>query len=186
VNRLALKQQVTSSGDPRKGWCRVDHVPTKGEIAREEDFQTILTLEHRRAERTGREFVLMLLDSRNANGTRAALTKQLKSILSDVIRETDVIGWYETGITLGVLFTEVAASGESPVTEVIYSRVVTALRGKLHGSLASNLVVSLHSFPECSEKDRLDSIVNVALYPDTSRRNAPNSCPDIQAAADPA
>jgi hypothetical protein len=184
--RPAFKQQVTSSGDARKGWCRVDHIPTTGEMTREEDFQTILTLEHRRAERAGRQFVLMLLDSRKANGNRAALNKQLKSILSDIIRETDLIGWYETGITLGVLFTEVATSGENAVTEVIYSRVVTALRGKLHSSLASNLVVSLHAFPESAEKNRPDSIVNVALYPDMSRRNAPNSCPDMQTAADPA
>jgi hypothetical protein len=103
----------------------------------------------------------MLLDSRKANGTRAALNRQLKSILSDVIRETDLIGWYETGITLGVLFTEVAASGESPVTDVLYSRVVTALRGQLHGSLASNVVISLHAFPESSQKDYPDSTAAV-------------------------
>jgi hypothetical protein len=184
--RPALKKQITSSEDSPKGWCRVDHIPTKGEIAREEDFHTILALEHRRAGRVGSQFVLMLFDSRKANGTRAVLNKQLKSILPAVIRETDLIGWYEDGMILGVLFTEVAASGTSPVTEVLHSRVVTALREKLHRSLASNLVISLQALPESSEKERSDSIVSVAFYPgiDILERPAGNS--RVQTATDPA
>jgi hypothetical protein len=120
----------------------------------------------------------MLLDWRSANGTGSALHTQVVSILLEKIRETDLIGWYEQGV-LGVLFTELAPAG----AEILHARVVKALRDRLHRSLASNLMVTLRVFPE---KGSADSVVDVALYPETPERPAPKAYPDVQTAPDAA
>jgi hypothetical protein len=124
----------------------------------------------------------MLLDSRGANGTGSALHRQIVSILLEEIRETDLIGWYEQGV-LGVLFTELAPTGERSVIEILQARVVKALRDRLHRSLTSSLVVTLRVFPE---KGSAESVVDVALHPETSGNPAPKAYPDVQAAPDAA
>jgi hypothetical protein len=186
VGSLGLKKRETPwQVRDRKDWSLVDHIPMRGEIASEGAFHTILDLEHRRAARSHSRFVLMLLDSRKPNGYGPVLTRQLSSILSDAIRDTDLIGWYRQGAVLGVLFTELFATADSSADEALYSRVVTALREKLHRGLALNVVVTLRAFPESPEKGSPDSIVNVALFPEISEHH-PRKYPDVQAAADPA
>ena len=165
-------------GDRPKNWSRLSRVSTSARVAREDAFHTILALEHRRAERSRSRFALMLLDSRSANGSGSALHTQIVSILLEKIRETDLIGWYEQGV-LGVLFTELAPAG----AEILHARVVKALRDRLHRSLASNLMVTLRVFPE---KGSADSVVDVALYPETPERPAPKAYPDVQTAPDAA
>ena len=151
-----------------------DCITVKRDRALQEDaFHTVLTLERRRAERSLRPFVLLLLDSRavHTNGNGAVFTERLTSIVSDAIRETDLIGWYDQGAVLGVIFTEVNTEAKDPVTEVLYSKVLAALRENLDRKLASNLVVTVHLFPENgNNKDRNDSIADIKLYPDLSRK----------------
>ena len=46
----------------------------------------------------------------------------------DATRETDIVGWYEDGAILAVIFTEINLEGTSPITEILHSKVVKALR----------------------------------------------------------
>lgn len=179
------KTQIEPQTD-RKGWHYVNHLPMNGEAALEDSFHSILALEHRRAERSGSPFVLMLLSSRKPSGGDSALTRQLTPILSDVIRETDLIGWYRQGVILGVIFTEVGLSEKGPVTSILYSRVTKALRESLDRKLASSLVVTLRAFPESSKNGCSDAIVNVPLCPEVSEHRSPKAYPDIRTAVDPA
>jgi len=176
-----IGEEVWLEGDRPKNWSQLNRVPMSGHVAREDAFHTILALEHRRAERSRSRFALMLLDSRSANGTGSALHTQIVSILLEKIRETDLIGWYEQGV-LGVLFTELAPAGAHSVIEILHARVVKALRDRLHRSLASTLIVTLRVFPKGSE----DSVVDVALYPETPGRPAPKAYPDVQTEPDAA
>ena len=171
-------EKVWSEGDRPKNWTQLNRVPMSERVAREDAFHTILALEHRRAQRSRSRFALMLLDWRSANGTGSALHTQVVSILLEKIRETDLIGWCEQGV-LGVLFTELAPAG----AEILHARVVKALRDRLHRSLASSLMVTLRVFPE---KGSADSVVDVALYPETPERPAPKAYPDVQTAPDAA
>lgn len=179
-----MSELTNVSWNGRKSWSDVHHVPTKGKLAPEDAFRTILALEHRRAARSGCRFVLMLLDSREANGRGPTLTREITSILSDAIRETDLIGWYEQGAVLGVLFTELAESGNNAITQILCSRVVAALRGKLHSSLAAGVVLNLRALPEGADNGP-DSVMNVALYPNIPAPQV-RKYPDVQTAADPA
>src|SRR6204780_5203846 len=111
----------TRQGNSRKHLSSIGHIPIRREaVLKEEILHTMLTLERRRAERSRKPFVLMLLDSSavHANGNRATFIGQLSSTVCDATRETDLVGWYEDGVVLAVIFTEVSLEGTNPVTEV--------------------------------------------------------------------
>lgn len=142
-------------------------------ILKEETFRAMLTLERRRAERSRKPFVLMLLDSTAArsNGHRSAPLESLTTILSDATRETDLIGWYEESTVLAVIFTEVSLEGENPVTEILHRKVVRALQENLDPKLASKLRITLHLFPEnWEDKGKSNSTADTKLYPDLSNK----------------
>ena len=145
----------------------------------EDTFHTMLALERRRAERSRKPFVLMLLDSRalfqNGNGNR--LLEQLTSAVLASSRETDLIGWYKKGAILGVIFTEVSLSEKHPITQVLLTKVVKALHERVDRQYASKIVITAHLFPENSNQEGSDSAADVNLYPDLvpqgSRKRAP-------------
>jgi lipopolysaccharide/colanic/teichoic acid biosynthesis glycosyltransferase len=134
-------------------------------------FHAMLSRECRRAERSRKPFVLILLDSHavHKNGSVAAFIKRLTSVVSDATRETDIIGWYEEGLILGVIFTEINLERKSLITEVLYSKVVAALRDNLDQPLASNLVVSVHLIPESWDMHPPDRVADMKMYQDPSR-----------------
>ena len=66
-----------------------------GGVLQEDAFRAILGYERRRAERSHRPFVLMLIESRAARSNGTARLERLTPVISGAIRETDVIGWYE-------------------------------------------------------------------------------------------
>jgi lipopolysaccharide/colanic/teichoic acid biosynthesis glycosyltransferase len=178
----ALGEQGAQSGNGRKALARFGHLPARREgVLKEEAFHAMLTLERRRAERSRNPFVLMLIDSHavHKNGSGASFLGRLTSVVSNAIRETDIIGWHEEGEVLSVIFTEINLEGKSLITEVLHSKVVTALRENLGHRLASNLVVSVHLFPESWDKDRPDREADIKLYPDLSRKGSKKRLPMI-------
>lgn len=144
-------------------------------VLHEETFHAMLSLERRRAERSRKPFVLMLLDSgaARANGQSPIFFDRLASILCDATRETDLIGWYESGSVLAVIFTEVSSEGENPIAQLLYSKIVGTLQENLDPKLASRLHITVHLFPEDWEgKEHSDRVVDSKLYPDLSRKSA--------------
>src|SRR5215813_12770639 len=69
-------------------------------------FLSMLTIERRRAERSRKPFVLMLLDTYLANGSGTGILRQAIEVLAHSKRETDLMGWYTTGSIVGVIFSE--------------------------------------------------------------------------------
>ena len=82
----------------------------------------MLTLERRRAERSRKPFVLMLLDANLENGTAEEILRQAVDIVVASKRETDLVGWYKQGAILGVIFTEVNLEGELTETAPLEDR----------------------------------------------------------------
>ena len=144
----------TRQGNGRKNLSGFGQVPIRREtILKEEILHSMLTLERRRAERSRKPFVLMLVDSSavRTNGNRSSFVGQLTSTVCDATRETDLVGWYEDGVVLAVIFTEVSSEGKAPVTEVLHSKMVRAFRDNLDPKLASKLTITVHLFPETWE-----------------------------------
>jgi lipopolysaccharide/colanic/teichoic acid biosynthesis glycosyltransferase len=153
----------------KKGSSRLARIPFRREdVLEEKTFRAMLALERRRAERSRQPFVLMLLDSSAVSAERggAAFVEKLAPTVSAAIRESDLIGWYQEGTVLGVMFTGVSVDANCSIAEVLYSKVVKALRANLDPRLASKLVLTVHLFPESWGTGRSDRVADAKLYPD--------------------
>src|ERR1700692_3255170 len=97
--------------------------PEQEDVLAENIFHSMLTLERRRAERSRKPFVLMLLDVNLENGIAEEIFRQAVDIVVASKRETDLVGWYKQGAILGIIFTEVSLDGELPITETVRTKV---------------------------------------------------------------
>src|SRR5580704_3121658 len=91
----------------------------------EEAFRRMLVIERKRTERSGKPFLLMLVEAGNHQRSEKS-AKALKSIsraLLSSTRETDVIGWYKDGITVGAMFTGLVFDDKNAILSTILTRV---------------------------------------------------------------
>jgi len=140
------------------------------EVLVENVFHSMLTLERRRAERSRKPFVLMLLDANLENGTAEQILREAVDIVVVSKRETDVVGWYKNGAILGVIFTEVSLEGERPITDTLRTKIDTAFIKHLGRERAARIAISLHPFPESWDKDSSGWVADSKLYPDLKRK----------------
>jgi exopolysaccharide biosynthesis polyprenyl glycosylphosphotransferase len=175
----ALQRSGSRSG--RRSVASFGQLPPKREaILGQEVFHAMLTFERRRAERSRKPFVLMLIDSQalHLNGNARSFREQLTSIVTHSTRETDIVGWYKDGAVLGVIFTE-TNHAESAITEVLHAKVVTALRENLDHSMASRLVITCHVFPETWDAQKPDRSTDLKLYPDLDHKTSKRQVPKV-------
>jgi lipopolysaccharide/colanic/teichoic acid biosynthesis glycosyltransferase len=174
--------RIATRGDQKSGRHTTGHGSTPSlnllnepTILQEQIFQTMLTRERRRAERSRNSFVLMLLDTGSAVWTESSdrLMSQVASVLLKTTRETDSVGWYKSGLVLGVIFTETSPEYKDSITEILRSKVVEALH---KSQVASNLVITIHQFPE-SKGDGGEPIADSRLYPDLTQGSTQKSLP---------
>lgn len=168
-----LTERGQRQGGGRGTFSRFGHLLAKREcVFREEEFHAMLTLERRRAERSRRPFVLMLVDSHavDKNLAEADFIERLTSVVSSATRETDIIGWYDDGVILAVIFTEINSEDKIPVSEVLYSKLVTALQDCFDHRLVSNLIVTVHLFPQSGGGHRLGRVADIKIHQDLSRK----------------
>jgi lipopolysaccharide/colanic/teichoic acid biosynthesis glycosyltransferase len=140
-------------------------------------FHSLLTLERRRAERSRKPFVLMLLDANLENGSGASILKKAADVIMGSKRETDLVGWYKESDILGVIFTEVSIEGERPLTEILRTKIDTALAGNLGREKADKIAISLHVFPEIWDRNDSDWVADAKFYPDRNPGNSRKRMP---------
>jgi lipopolysaccharide/colanic/teichoic acid biosynthesis glycosyltransferase len=142
-------------------------------IFQEDTFHKALALERHRAERSRRSFILMLLDLGvyRAEERSRSLISSMSSVVSGLVRQTDVVGWYENGMLLGVIFTDIPDSGPV-ILETLRAKVIHALTGKLGPEVASKLAVTLHLFPEEGDWKEAGPRIDIRLYPDLSKKRS--------------
>jgi lipopolysaccharide/colanic/teichoic acid biosynthesis glycosyltransferase len=167
----ALWEQGVLRVSTRRAGATADaRVASREEVLQEESFRSMLTLERRRAERSRKPFVLMLVDASAYTEKRSAerFMSRVTSVLLKSTRETDMVGWYENGVVLGVIFTEVSLECENPITQILRTKIVDALRGELSREGACNLAISVHLFPESSGRDGAEPGADTRFYSDLS------------------
>lgn len=173
-NQQSAKQSGAKYSEPRDFGI----LPTPDETALTEGvFHSLLTHERRRAERSRKPFVLMLLDANLEDGTAAEILKNAVDVVLASKRETDLVGWYKQEMILGVIFTEVSVEGELPVTETLRTKIETALIKHLGREPASKIAISLHLFPENWDKDHTGWVADSKLYPDLKRKTSRKRLP---------
>jgi len=139
-------------------------------------FMRMLCLERRRSNRSGRRFVLMLLDSGallKTAGKPQIATKLLEAV-SNAVRDTDLKGWYKQGSVIGVIFTEVGTNNDKTVVQTLSGKVTTALYDSLSIDQINEIKLSFHVFPEDWDEDQpagpVASTLQLALAEEVSRR----------------
>lgn len=140
-------------------------------------FTKMLALERKRTERSGIPFLLVLLNIEHlslANGDRDAEGRQIVNAFTSVVRETDLVGWYKSGMVMGIVFPEARRSTDTgSIVNPILAKVMTALNTHLPPAKASRIAISWHMFPETPGDDSGISS-NKELYPDLANRNKAN------------
>jgi lipopolysaccharide/colanic/teichoic acid biosynthesis glycosyltransferase len=136
-------------------------------------FLRALRLERKRAERSRKPFVLMLLDLpaplRNGKG-RNLLNKTVPAILSST-RETDIAGWHQENAALGVIFAELGAADTKCTLGALRVRVIALLQAVLRAEELAQIRVTFHCFPE-EDWGRDDTGLPIEkLYPDLVKRD---------------
>lgn len=140
------------------------------EILPERSFSRSLALERKRSERSRRSFILMLLEATRFSGKTFSTQTIDRAFLalSSCTRQTDVIGWYEMGSAVGVIFTEVAEMPKEVLLESLSNRVSVALRAAMGDEEFDRSVLTFHVYPEDPQPPNPESF-NSALYPDIIR-----------------
>jgi lipopolysaccharide/colanic/teichoic acid biosynthesis glycosyltransferase len=129
------------------------HAISEGSLASamlpEELFIKQLGLERKRAERSGRRFVLMLLDAaRLVRGkSRGEALERIVSALVHSVRETDIKGWYAES-TIGVIFTDIGMGDGTDVAKALLSKVTGALCRALTIEDINEIRLFFHIYPE--------------------------------------
>jgi len=133
----------------------------------EDYFQEMVYLERRRSERTGRPFLLMLLDLGGAFAPPPPDAAAAARKICAMTREVDIKGWYRHNHVLGVIFTETPESA----ADELRAKVLSSLSAQdALGSRAEGVKLSFHAFPSASGGGGAIP-VDFNLYPDLKRRD---------------
>jgi lipopolysaccharide/colanic/teichoic acid biosynthesis glycosyltransferase len=138
------------------------------QILPEDLFLGILCLERKRAERSGRKFLLLLLDATDTlvNGRPGEVLKGFVQAANSARRETDPAGWYKQDLILGVMFTELGPQNDTETIERLLGKVHQSLSVHLSSADVKQIQVSVHIFPDGSKDNDPDMDANSAFYPD--------------------
>ena len=137
-------------------------------------FMRMLCVERKRTERSGRRFVLMLLDAGRLMKPGTQVAGKLMGAITQSTRDTDLRGWYEDGI-IGVIFTEVGPGDEKQIVRSLSTKVTDALYDALTLDQMNEVRLSFHVFPEDwndgnGASHPLTSTLQLAMSREISRR----------------
>ncbi len=139
----------------------------------QDSFIHVLSLERRRAERSRRQFLLVLLDARavpQPERRDQVLLKAATAIFRST-RETDIRGWYQADAIIGVIFTEIGPADTTVALNAVQTKIGAALRSELKLRQTNEIHVSFHLFPEEWDCDHPQFPADPQLYPDLLKEN---------------
>ena len=112
-------------------------------------FLRMLCLERKRAERSRKGFVLMLLESGTLLSTarNGKTLETIRAALDHSTRDTDIKGWYRDKTVLGIIFTEIALDEGRELAKLLLSKVTNALCAALNLEHLNLIRITVHAFP---------------------------------------
>ncbi len=137
-------------------------------------FREMLYLERRRAERSKKPFLLMLLNMENIHKDdgKMEFTRMITNALSSTTREIDIKGWYKDDRIIGVIFFDMSAKDIDLINEKMLGGFNR--HGVLDSPLFDRVRISYHPFPEEPDRDKRDTEFDSDLYPDLRERESAN------------
>lgn len=133
----------------------------------EDDFNRMLSLERKRTQRSKKPFLLMLLDiSKLVNPhPNPEVLHRVGNVLESGIRETDVRGWYQKGVVIGVIFTDLE-NALSDVRQRLFGKVLLSLARELEPKELDKIEITYHVFPEDHDRQGGSGRFDTRLYKD--------------------
>ena len=136
-------------------------------------FLQALCRERKRAERSRRLFVLMVLHLGESveNRDGAHVLSKSGDAISSAIRATDIAGWYKRHSAFAVIFTELGTADKKSALSALRERVTTTLRSTLRTDELPHVHLSFHCFPEDWHDHETALPAIVQMYPDLAQRD---------------
>jgi lipopolysaccharide/colanic/teichoic acid biosynthesis glycosyltransferase len=136
-------------------------------------FARLMAVERKRSERSGRRFVLMLLE-RGAQikpGQKDDLLAKLVDVVRRTLRETDLMGWHRDREVIGVILTELGTGNDQAVVQAVSGKVITALYDSLSIHEINDVKLSFHVYPEdWDEEGPAGAILQLMIEHELKRR----------------
>ena len=133
-------------------------------------FVQMLRLERRRTERSGKQFMLVLVSGDDFHTEHGGmLINNVVAAISSSTRETDVLGWYERDVTLGLLMTEIGLADTATIDTII-QKISVRVEEVVGPEKYNRLKLTFRVFPQDVEKPTDDG-ERCILYPDLSKRH---------------
>ena len=174
-SRIAQTGQASSrAADPKYSRNFSQSTAQAEKALSESVFHSTLTVERRRTERSGKPFVLMLLDANSENGSAAGILKHALQVIAATKRETDLIGWFKEKAILGVIFLEVS---ERPVTDTLRRKIETTLVKHLGREKAAKISISIHEFPESKDGNHSGRVAEAKPHTEVDWNVSPKRLP---------
>jgi lipopolysaccharide/colanic/teichoic acid biosynthesis glycosyltransferase len=170
LNSIFSKNSLIERRTASNGWRRSGR---EREIVPESVFARILCLERKRAERSRRQFLLVLVEAESLLSGSAgdAISAKLIDALLSSTRDTDVTGWYLQNASLGVILTEIDTGNLMGSMNAILVKLNAALLGRLSLAELNRVHLSFHLFPEDSRPHASGAAAaDLKLYPDLIER----------------
>ncbi|HTZ75097.1 MAG TPA: sugar transferase [Candidatus Aquilonibacter sp.] len=157
-----------------RGQARIIHRPaihpsdSMQRILPEGLFLGMLCLERKRAERSRKKFLLLLLDAEDATKVRRKdeILKGVVRAADAARRDTDPAGWYKQDAILGIIFTELGSIDDAATINKLLDKVHESLELQLPPEDCQRVHVSIHVFDDDTDGQGTSVSVNPAFYPD--------------------
>jgi lipopolysaccharide/colanic/teichoic acid biosynthesis glycosyltransferase len=157
-------------GRSRQGSVRAIYSPPDfmQEILPENVFLAMLGLERKRAERSNKKFLLLLLDADDATSieSRTGILTGIINATDAVRRDTDPAGWYKKNSILGVIFTELGALDDAATVNKLMERIREALPAHVNQRDLQYIHITAHIFTDESDGSASKIAADPAFYPD--------------------
>lgn len=140
-------------------------------VIQEATFVQMLRLERRRTERSGKQFMLVLISGEEFRAESSGIIlNNVVTAISSCTRETDFIGWYEHDTTLGLLMTEIGQADTATINTIV-QKLSLAIQNAVSLESFRQLTLIFRLFPQEIEKHPQEDSP-FSFYPDLSRRHA--------------
>jgi lipopolysaccharide/colanic/teichoic acid biosynthesis glycosyltransferase len=168
VTQSAQNERAAAAGGKEKPSRQIAFDHESGLLFPEKQFRQMLCRERKRSERSRKHLVLMLIDSEVLPKSKSdkIVLAQIAESVSQIVRETDLTGWFEEGSVIGVIFTELGTAEVSVAFNTIESKIKAGLQSVFKPNQLAHLRISFHAFPEASSDQTRGGVVTTMLYPD--------------------
>lgn len=138
----------------------------------EQVFHELLSMERKRSERSGRPFLLVLIDVKKIVCSKhgKAVFKKIISQLYQHTRETDIKGWQIHKSVIGIIFNEMGEHDKDFIVDRIIHRVRNSLFFVMDSQYFHEMKISMQWFPNETNGEDSTYDANALFYPDLIER----------------